>query len=210
MSNNLGQLIIISAPSGAGKTSVIRSVIDKLNHENNKSIFSISHTTRIPREGDINGRDYYFVSEEKFEELSALGTFIETAEVHDNKYGTSKDFISDNLKLGINVFLEIDVQGFQHLKSKNIQFRSIFILPPSIDELKVRITTRGLDTEEVIKKRMKNALKELNTADQYDYLVINDVLVDAVNELHAIVIDDCFKDKMYDRKVKILQDLLSK
>ena len=112
--------------------------------------------------------------------------------------------------MGINVFLEIDVQGFQHLKSKNIQFRSIFILPPSIDELKVRINTRGLDTEEVIKKRMKNALKELNTADQYDYLVINDVLVDAVNELHAIVIDDCFKDKMYDRKVKILQDLLSK
>ena len=112
--------------------------------------------------------------------------------------------------MGINVFLEIDVQGFQHLKSKNIQFRSIFILPPSIDEIKVRINTRGLDTEEVIKKRMKNALKELNTADQYDYLVINDVLVDAVNELHAIVIDDCFKDKMSDRKVKILQDLLSK
>ena len=99
-----GQLIVISAPSGAGKTSAIKSVIRELNDQNKESKFSVSHTTRSPREGDINGSDYFFVTDKVFDELSESGTFIETAEVHGNKYGTSKNFIDENIKLGINIF----------------------------------------------------------------------------------------------------------
>jgi len=209
MSSDKGQLIVISAPSGAGKTSIIKNVIKKLNDENRKSKFSVSHTTRLPREGDIDGSDYFFVSNEIFDELYEAGTFIETAEVHDYKYGTSKDFIDENINQGINVFLEIDVQGFQKLRNRNIEFRSMFILPPSIEELRKRIHKRGLDSEDVIEKRMKNALKELVQAEEYDYLVINDVFEHAIEELLEIVINKDFKDQRHDKKLKILQDLLS-
>ena len=209
MSNDKGQLIVISAPSGAGKTSIIKNVIKKLNDRNSESKFSVSHTTRLPRDGDIDGSDYYFVSNERFVELFEAGNFIETAEVHDYKYGTSKDFIDENIYKGINVFLEIDVQGFQKLRSKDVEFRSVFILPPSIEELRGRIEKRGLDSEDVIEKRMKNALKELGEAEKYDYLVINDVFDQAVDELLEIVITKGFKDYSHDKKLKILQDLLS-
>ena len=209
MSNDKGQLIVISAPSGAGKTSIIKNVIKKLNNENKESKFSVSHTTRLPREGDIDGNDYFFVSNERFAELYEAGNFIETAEVHDYKYGTSKDFIDKNINQGINVFLEIDVQGFQELRSKNIGFRSVFILPPSIDELRARIHKRGLDSTGVIEKRMKNALKELGEAEEYDYLVINDIFEHAIEELLEMVTNNGFKDHTRDKKLKILQDLLS-
>ena len=209
MSNDKGQLIVISAPSGAGKTSIIKNVIKKLNNENKESKFSISHTTRLPREGDIDGNDYFFVSNERFAELYEAGNFIETAEVHDHKYGTSNDFIDKNINQGINVFLEIDVQGFQELRSKNIEFRSVFILPPSIEELRARIQKRGLDSKGVIEKRMKNALKELGEAEEYDYLVINDIFEHAIEELLEMVINKGFKDHSRDKKLKILQDLLS-
>ena len=145
MLSNNGQLIVISAPSGAGKTSAIKSVIRELNEQNKESKFSISHTTRSPREGDTDGSDYFFVTDKVFNELSESGTFIETAVVHDNKYGTSKDFIDENIKLGINIFLEIDVQGFQQMKLKNVEFRSIIILHPSIKELRNRKQKRGHD-----------------------------------------------------------------
>ena len=209
MLSNNGQLILISAPSGTGKTSAIKSVIRELNNQNKESKFSVSHTTRPPREGDTDGSDYFFVTDKVFDELIESGTFIETAEVHDNKYGTSKNFIDENIKLGINIFLEIDVQGFQQLKLKNVEFRSIFILPPSIKELRNRIQKRGLDSEDVIEKRMRNALKELNKAKEYDYLIINNVLDEAVKEMLEIVQNKGFQDKMHDKKIKILEDLLS-
>ena len=209
MSSDKGQLIVISAPSGAGKTSIIKNVIKKLNEGNRKSKFSVSHTTRLPREGDIDGSDYFFVTNEIFDELYEAGNFIETAEVHDYKYGTSKNFIDENINQGINVFLEIDVQGFQKLRNRNIEFRSMFILPPSIEELRKRIQKRGLDSEDVIEKRMKNALKELGEAEEYDYLVINDIFEQAIEELLEIVINKDFKDQTHDKKLKILQDLLS-
>ena len=209
MSNDKGQLIVISAPSGAGKTSIIKNVIKKLNNENKESKFSVSHTTRLPREGDIDGNDYFFVSNERFAELYEAGNFIETAEVHDYKYGTSKDFIDKNINQGINVFLEIDVQGFKELRFKNVEFRSVFILPPSIEELRARIQKRGLDSAGVIEKRMKNALKELSEAEEYDYLVINDIFEHAIEELLEMVTNNGFKDHTRDKKLKILKDLLS-
>tara|TARA_Y100000813_G_C24163338_1_gene353032 strand:+ start:620 stop:1252 length:633 start_codon:yes stop_codon:yes gene_type:complete len=210
MSNNKGQLIVISAPSGTGKTSIIKNVIKKLNDENRESKFSISHTTRPPRDGDIDGGDYFFVSDEIFGELYEAGNFIETAEVHDYKYGTSKKFIDENINQGVNIFLEIDVQGFQKLKSKDIDFRSMFILPPSIDELRERIQKRGLDSDAVIEKRMKNALEELSKANKYDYLVINDVFEYAIKELLEMIQNRGFVDHARDKKLKILQELLSK
>ena len=210
MSNNKGQLIVISAPSGTGKTSIIKDVIKKLNDENRESKLSISHTTRPPRDGDIDGGDYFFVSDEIFGELYEAGNFIETAEVHDYKYGTSKKFIDENINQGVNIFLEIDVQGFQKLKSKDIDFRSMFILPPSIDELRERIQKRGLDSDAVIEKRMKNALKELSKANKYDYLVINDVFEYAIKELLEMIQNRGFVDHARDKKLKILQELLSK
>ena len=209
MSSDKGQLIVISAPSGTGKTSIIKNVIEKLNDKNRNSKFSVSHTTRLPREGDIDGSDYFFVSNEIFAELYEAGNFLETAEVHDYKYGTSKDFIDENINQGINVFLEIDVQGFQKLRTRNIEFRSMFILPPTIEELRKRIQKRGLDSEDVIEKRMKNALKELSEAEEYDYLVINDVFEHAIEELLEMIINKGFKDQTHDKKLKILQDLLS-
>ena len=209
MSNDKGQLIVISAPSGAGKTSAIKNLIKELNSQNKESKFSVSHTTRPPREGDIDGNDYFFVNDEVFDELDGAETFIETAEVHGYKYGTSKDFIDENIRLGINIFLEIDVQGFHQLKSKNIEFRSIFILPPSIAELRNRIQKRGLDSVDVIEKRMSNALKELKKAAEYDFLIINNVLDEAVKEMLEILKNKGFQDHMHDKKIKILQDLLS-
>jgi len=209
MSSEKGQLIVISAPSGAGKTSIIKNVIRKLNDRKKESKFSVSHTTRLPRDGDVDGRDYFFVTDEKFTKLYEANNFIEIAEVHDYKYGTSKDFIDENINQGINVFLEIDVQGFQKLRSKNIVFRSIFILPPSIDELKERIQKRGLDSKNVIEKRMKNALKELSKGKEYDYLIVNDVFEDAIEELLEIVVNIGFEDENHYKKIKILQELLS-
>ena len=209
MSNEKGQLIVISAPSGAGKTSVIKNVINKLNNENKKSTFSVSHTTRLPRDGDIDGSDYFFVSNEIFDELYEAGNFIETAEVHDYKYGTSKEFIDKNINQGINVLSLIHISEPQKLRNRDIEFRSMFILPPSIEELRKRFQKRGLDSEDVIEKRMKNALKELGEAEEYDYLVINDVFENAIEELLEIVINMDFKDHTHDKKLKILQDLLS-
>ena len=209
MSSDKGQLIVISAPSGTGKTSIIKNVIKKLNDENIKSTFSVSHTTRLPRDGDIDGSDYFFVSNEIFAELYEAGNFIETAKVHDYKYGTSNDFIEKNINQGINVFLEIDVQGFQKLRTRNIEFRSMFILPSTIDDLRKRIQKRGLESEDVIEKRMKNALKELGEAEEYDYLVINDVFEHAIEELLEMVINNDYIDHSRDKKLKILQDLLS-
>ena len=118
-------------------------------------------------------------------------------------------FIDKNINQGINVFLEIDVQGFQKLRSKNVEFRSVFILPPSIGELRSRIQKRGLDSKDVIEKRMKNALKELSEAEEYDYLVINDIFEHAIEELLEMVINKGFKDHTRDKKLKILRDLLS-
>ena len=176
---------------------------------NRKSKFSVSHTTRLPRDGDIDGSDYFFVSNEIFDELYEAGNFIETAEVHDYKYGTSKDFIDENINQGINVFLEIDVQGFQKLRNRNVEFRSMFILPPSIEELREESKKEVLIQKDVIEKRMKNALKELGEAEKYDYLVINDVFEHAIEELLEMVINNDFKDHSHDKKLKILQDLLS-
>lgn len=206
MSNLKGKLIVISAPSGAGKSTLIKAIIDS-----NKNIeLSISATTRQPRSGEENAKDYFFISDEEFNSLKSKDEFLEYATVHyQYQYGTLRSHINERIDKGINIILDIDVQGFQQIKDAGINSTSIFIIPPSIKELQNRLNIRGLDSDEVIKRRIENAKNELVFAKDFDYRVLNDNFEDALNNLISIIYDDdC--DGLDDKKsAKILQDLLS-
>jgi len=177
-----GTLYIVSAPSGAGKTSLVKELLDR----DRKIMVSVSHTTREPRWGEENGVAYNFVSNEEFDELIGRGAFLEYAEVFTNKYGTSQLWVQDQLAKGLDVILEIDWQGAQQVRRLMPDCRSIFILPPSREELERRLHGRGTDSHEVIAGRMAQAISEMSHYGEYDYLVINDDFQTAAQELHAI------------------------
>ncbi|NUF48853.1 guanylate kinase [Gilliamella sp. ESL0250] len=176
-----GTLFIISAPSGAGKSSLIRAYLSQKNHHQAK--VSISHTTRNPRPGEAHGEHYYFVDHKDFESLIEQQAFVEYANVFDHYYGTSKAEIEQSLLQGINVFLDIDWQGAQQVRKKMPQAKSIFILPPSLKELENRLVKRGQDDSSVIAKRMQKAQAEISHYNEYDYVIIND---DFDTSLHAL------------------------
>lgn len=179
-----GTLYVVSAPSGAGKTSILKRLISEL-----RSVaMSISHTTRSKREGESNGVDYHFVSVEDFKALVSENAFFEHAEVFGNFYGTSKASIQDQLSQGIDVILEIDWQGARQIREQLPESLSIFILPPSKEALQQRLDSRGQDDEEVIDKRMQAAKSEMSHFDEYDYLVINDDFDTALSELKSILV----------------------
>tara|TARA_B100000941_G_scaffold217252_1_gene160116 strand:- start:461 stop:1087 length:627 start_codon:yes stop_codon:yes gene_type:complete len=203
------KLFVVSAPSGTGKSSLIKDVITRSNAVDIPCEFSVSHTTRTPREGDQEGKDYFFVGESEFKELIGNNTFIEYAKVHDNYYGTAEDFVTSKLQEGINVFLEIDVQGFTQIQRTSIPNSSIFVLPPSMLELRNRITRRGLDSNLIIERRMKNALFELSYADQYDFLIVNESFDVAIEELLEIIKDTQKIDSHREEKINLLKELLS-
>ena len=149
------KLIIFSAPSGAGKSSLIRELIAL----GEKSIeLSVSATTRSPRDGEVHGKDYFFISDDEFNQMKENDAFLESATVHGFQYATLKSFVEEKINSGISVILDIDVQGFIQIDSSLTKHTSIFILPPSFDELEKRLHTRGLDSKEVISKRLENAL----------------------------------------------------
>ncbi|HSG03198.1 MAG TPA: guanylate kinase [Marinobacterium sp.] len=177
-----GTLYIVSAPSGAGKTSLVKELLQR----DPKIMVSVSHTTREPRWGEENGVAYNFVSSQEFDELIGRGAFLEYAEVFTNKYGTSQLWVESQLQQGRDVILEIDWQGAQQVRHLMPDCRSIFILPPSREELERRLHGRGTDSTEVIEKRMAQAISEMSHYGEYDYLVINDDFQVAVQELHAI------------------------
>lgn len=182
---NNGKLFVISAPSGTGKTTLLKKVVSELP----KLRFSVSHTTRKPREGETNSVDYHFVSEEEFLALRDKEGFLESAHVHQNYYGTSKQAVSSLLTQGVDVVLDIDVQGATILmKNKNIEASFIFIAPPDLKELERRLITRGSDSEETIKLRMNNAKGELESAAQYDYLIVNNDLREAKQLLASVIL----------------------
>jgi len=188
MRQKKGNLFVISAPSGAGKTTLcqkLREVIPDLK-------FSVSYTTRKPRTGEIDGVHYIFVDEDEFRAMIADGEFVEWAQVHGNFYGTSKKRIEDMINGGFDVILDIDVQGGrqirEHFSANNINNILIFVLPPSMDTLKKRLKGRMSDSDEVIKKRLKNAKEEIREYKNYDYVIINDVFEDALKEMVAIII----------------------
>lgn len=180
-----GLLFIVSAPSGTGKSSLIRALI------NTSFLYtiqvSVSHTTRMMRPGENHGEHYYFISDKKFKRMIQKGEFLEYAKVFNHYYGTSQKQINENLLIGIDVFLDIDWQGAQQVRSKIPGSKSIFILPPSRQELYRRLCNRGQDSDLTIQKRMDQAVSDMKHYTEYDYLIINDDFDLAVSDLSNII-----------------------
>lgn len=180
-----GKLFVISAPSGTGKTSLLKKVMSEIPG----LAFSVSHTTRHPRPGENNGVDYHFVDRVKFSKMIKENLFLEYAEVHDNLYGTSSAAIKDQMEAGIDVILDIDVQGASILrKSEQVHGVHIFIGPPGLTELEKRLRGRGTEREETIQLRLNNAKLEMEAAVEYEYLMINDDFNEASRVLSSIIV----------------------
>lgn len=178
-----GDLFIISAPSGAGKTSLVKSLL-----QSNLGLnLSISHTTRSPRSSEIDGEDYHFVSRETFQRMLNNGEFLESAEVYGNFYGTSEKWIHEKISTGQDIVLEIDCQGAKQVQRIFTQSIGIFILPPSLEALAIRLNSRGQDDPEVIQKRLAAAREEVSHIHDFDYIVINNQLEYALHELVCII-----------------------
>ena len=179
----IGHLYVVAAPSGAGKTTLVRLLF-----ENDPEIrVSISTTTRAPRPGEEDGREYHFVDVESFLEMVSRGEFLEWAEVHGNYYGTSKRWIEAQMSAGTDVLLEIDWQGAQQVRKSFPQAVGIFILPPSLEALKQRLSGRGTDSAEIIARRIAAARDEMRHVDEFDYVIINDDLQRALGNLISVV-----------------------
>lgn len=176
-------LIVISAPSGTGKTSIVSSLL-QLDPEIN---LSVSYTTRPPRQNEVDGRDYFFVDRARFQEMLQQGEFLESAEVYGNLYGTSRSWIEEKMVAGKDVLLEIDCQGALRVRELYPLAVSIFILPPSLDALKQRLKQRGMDEGKVIERRLAAARDEVSHIHKYDYLVVNQDLQETVQQIACIV-----------------------
>tara|TARA_Y100001949_G_C15921144_1_gene301329 strand:- start:255 stop:866 length:612 start_codon:yes stop_codon:yes gene_type:complete len=198
------KLIIFSAPSGAGKSSLIKQLIEM---SESPLELSISATTRNPRDGEIHGKDYFFISDEEFNLLNDQDAFLESANVHGFKYATLRSFVEEKINLGISVILDIDVQGYKQIIETSQEFTSIFILPPSLKELEQRLLSRGLDSKDVISKRLSNAIIELESANLFDFVVLNDNFDKTIEVLSSILFDKGFKYNS-DHANEILRELL--
>ena len=179
-----GTLYIISAPSGAGKSSLLRSMLE---NSGGDVALSVSHTTRKPRPGEVDGKDYHFVDHALFQEMVGRGEFLEDAQVFDNYYGTAQKSVEDQLSAGLDVILEIDWQGARQVRRLVPGAVGVFILPPSRAALEKRLKGRGQDDDAVIERRMRDAVSEMSHYSEYDYLIINDVFQQACDDLTAVI-----------------------
>lgn len=196
-----GFLLIISGPAGTGKGTVCKELLQR----NEDIVFSVSATTRQPRIGEVEGTNYFFIDKDKFETMVEQDEFLEYAHVHTNYYGTPKEFVMNQIEKGEIVLLEIDVQGALQVKQNYSEAVFIFLLPPTMEELKNRIIKRGTETEEDINRRFENAFKELDFVGKYDYFVVNDVVEDAVADIEAIIRAEKLRVKRHsDIKNKVL------
>jgi guanylate kinase len=178
-----GNLFVITAPSGAGKSSLVKALM-----AGDPALqLSVSHTTRAPRGQEQNGREYFFVSPEAFESMVQAQAFVEWAHVHNHRYGTSRQAIEDKISQGADILLEIDFQGALQIKKLFANAVTIFILPPSWEELRARLEKRGEDSAEVIDLRLKNAAVEMAQADKFDFVIINELFDRALSDLHSVV-----------------------
>ena len=178
-----GRLFVIAAPSGAGKTSLVRALMER----EPGLRFSVSFTTRRQRPNEVHGRDYFFVAREEFDRMVAAGEFLEHATVFDNSYGTARRQVEDSLAAGQDLILEIDWQGARQIRRALPECRSIFILPPSRPELERRLRGRGTDAEEVIQRRLRDAAGDMGHWREFEFVVVNDDFERALGELQAIV-----------------------
>ena len=178
-----GKLFVLAAPSGAGKTSLVNALV-----ESEPDLrFSVSHTTRQPRRGEVDGVNYFFVSPEEFAQMIAAGDFLEHAEVFDNMYGTSRAAVEQLLQQGLDVLLEIDWQGAAQVRRAMPDSRSVFILPPSREELERRLRTRATDSDAVIQRRLRDSTSDMRHWAEFDYVIINDDFQQALAEISDIV-----------------------
>ncbi len=206
-SPKLGTLYVISAPSGAGKSSLIQAYLKK---SPKLAEVSVSHTTRSPRPGEENGQHYHFVSKGEFKSLINENVFLEWAEVFGNYYGTSLQAINERLDQGIDVFLDIDWQGARQIRKLAPLAKTIFILPPSRTELESRLNKRGQDDADTIAKRMAEAQSEMSHYNEFDYLIINDDFDTALNELSSILLAERCKQGIQTKKhLNLVKDLLA-
>jgi guanylate kinase len=178
-----GNVFVVCAPSGAGKTSLVAGLLQR----DKRARLSVSHTTRAARPGELDGRNYHFVSKETFQAMIERGEFLESAEVHGNMYGTSQAWIDEQRMLDVDIVLEIDWQGAQQVRRLMPDAIGIFILPPRADTLRVRLTGRGQDSPEVIERRLKAAWGEIAHLTEFDYVIINNNFDEAVEDLASVV-----------------------
>jgi guanylate kinase len=198
-----GLLIVLSGPSGVGKGTVRKAIFSQ---EDTKFEYSISMTTRNPREGEVDGVDYFFKSREEFEVLIEQGKLLEYAEFVGNYYGTPVDYVRETLDAGRDVFLEIEVQGAQQVRDKFPEGLFIFLAPPSLSELQNRLVTRGTETDDLIQGRMNTARKEIEMMNLYDYIVENDQIENAVNKIKSIVqAEHCKRERVQQRYLNMLE-----
>lgn len=197
---NKGNLYIIAAPSGAGKTSLVKKLISKLGN----LVVSVSHTTRQSRPGEIDGKDYFFISVETFRQMQGENAFLECAQVFDNFYGTAQQTVEDNLTQGRDVILEIDWQGAQQVRKLIPDCISIFILPPSIKVLQQRLENRGKDNADIIARRMRDAVTEMSHYPEFDYLIVNDDFNVALEALKSIVVANRLKQARQSEELRSL------
>ena len=199
-----GNLVIISGFSGAGKGTVVKELMARYDCY----ALSVSATTRAPREGEVNGREYFFKTREEFEEMIRQDALYEYAQYVSNYYGTPKAYVQEQLDAGKDVILEIEVQGALKVKEKNPKALLLFVTPPSAEELKKRLQGRGTETEEVINERMRRAADESELMDRYEYLVINDQLEKCVEEVHQLIQRERFRmDQNQDMVTKLQNEL---
>jgi len=196
-----GNLIIISSPSGGGKGTLIKEILKIVPNIG----YSVSFTTRERREGEENGRHYYFVGEDRFQELIEQGEFLEYAEVHGNFYGTSIKQVNSEIELGRDIILEIDVQGAESVLKKLPEAVSIFILPPSFEVLKMRLTNRATEKKKDLALRLKNSFEEVGRYREFKYVVINDSVEHASSDLRAIILAERLRR---DRQMGSIQVIL--
>lgn len=187
-----GKLFVLSAPSGAGKTTVLLEVMKRVQGVS----FSVSQTTREPREGEVDGVDYHFVSTDEFLKSRDNGDFLEYANVHGNLYGTSRQAVVQQIDSGMDVILDIDVQGAELIRKVNgVSAVYLFLAPPGLDELEKRLRNRGLDSEETITTRLHNARKEMRSMRDFTYLIVNERVEDAVSMFVAVILAERARDR---------------
>ena len=202
----MSKLIVVSAPSGGGKTSLIKALLEDFDEVD--ILLGISFTTRKPRSKEKNGQSYYFISKEEFQKKIDEGDFLESDEVFGNYYGTSKEWVSEKLNKGHDVMLELDWQGALQVKKSYPEAITVFVLPPSIKELEVRLKNRRQDSKETISKRISFAKQEIQKSNKFDVLILNNSFKDALNDLKQVVTEQGLADERQKEASNVASKLL--